>query len=514
MNSQPKRFYEFGLFRIDTDERRILRDGKPLPLTPKVFDLLLFLVENRGHTIEKDELMQRIWGDTFVEENNLSRNISMLRKILGDDLRQSRYIKTVPKRGYRFEGAVQEILEDEETLIVERRTNYSLAFREEIQKDEFENAETRRRGDAASFSVTNRFSRYYVFAVLLISVILASVLLWAANRTPNDEAQMPVIAENQTSIKGTHNPQAFELYRRGRELWQNRSAAGLHEATMLLEQSVEKDPNFALAHAALADAYAFDVGKWKQAEAAANRAIELDPNLGEPHASIGFVKLFWEWKPSEAEEHLRKSVALSPNYATAHQWYAIKFLSTGQFNQALAEISRALELEPDSIAVNADMCQLFYFLERYDEAEAQCKKTLEMDANSFNARSFLYMIYTAKGMYGEAVGEFFKREGLSVNHATLPPDLEELKTEFERGGIRAFWQAHIRMLKRPTPDKGYTIAWNYAQLGEKDEALRYLRLAHQNRDFGFPLFQAEPVFRKCCITDSRYEELRILWEKE
>lgn len=132
----------------------------------------------------------------------------------------------------------------------------------------------------------------------------------------------------------------------------------------------------------------------------------------------------------------------------------MKFLSTGHFNQALAETTRALELEPDSIAINADMCQMSYRLERYDEAETQCKKTLEMDANSFNAHGSLYLIYTAKGIYAEAVEEFFRRENLSVNHTTLPPDLEELKKAFERGGMQAFGKHISRHLNVPRRIRG------------------------------------------------------------
>lgn len=510
MNRQPKRFYEFDLFRIDTEERRLLRDGEPVGLTPKVFDLLLVLVENRGHTLGKDELMRRIWGETFVEENNLSRNISMLRKTLGDRTDESRYIKTVPKLGYRFDPDVQEILEDDEEIVIERRVNYSVALREEIQK----NNGIQNQASAQNLSVTGLISRRRVFAGLFFAAILAAVLLW--NQTPeNDKAQSLADSKNavQTDMRGTNDTDAFELYRRGRELWRNRSAAGLHEATLLLEQSVTKDPNFALAHAALADAYAFDVGKWKMAEETANRAIGLDPNLGEPHASIGFVKLFWEWKPSEAETHFKKSIALNPNYATARQWYAINLLTKGLFNQALAEMSRALELEPDSIAVNADMCQTLYFLERYAEAEVQCQKTLALDADSYNAHLSLYAIYTAKGMYAEAVEQFLKSERLSVNASTLPQHLEELKTVFERGGIRAFWLAHIKSLENPAPDNEYTIALYHARLGNKNEALRFLQLAYKNRDFGFPYIFAEPAFRKCCGADPRYAELRNLWEK-
>lgn len=503
MDRQPKHFYEFGLFRIDTEERRLLRAGEPLSLTPKVFDLLLLLVENRGHTIEKEELMKRIWGDTFVEENNLSRNISMLRKILGDDLHESRYIKTVPKRGYRFDEDVHDVFEDEEAFVVERRVNYSVILREETLKE----TQTGKQVNTKRLSIGGLISQHRIFAGLLIFSILASTLIWAASRIQSNTRNSAALLEKETV-----NAEAFELYRRGRELWKNRSAAGLHEATLLLEQSIEKDPNFALAHAALADAYAFDVGKWKMTEVAATRAIQLDGSLGEPYASIGFVKLFWEWKPVEAELLFKKAIALSPNFATAHQWYALKLVSTGRSNQALAEMNRALELEPDSIAINADLCQMLYFLERYDEAEIQCKKTLEMDSNSFNAHTNLYLVYTAKGMYREAVEEFFVRERLSVNHTTLPGDLEELQKAFDGGGIRSFWQTHIKILRRPIADKGFTTAHYYALLGDKEQALRYLWLAHKHRDFGFPLFFAEPIFKKCCGTDDRYVELKKLWE--
>src|SRR5215510_12367985 len=95
-------YYRFGEFTLDTDQRILLREGKPLPLAPKVFDTLLVLVESSGRIVVKEELMNRLWPDTFVEDSNLTSNILQLRKSLGDNARQPTYIETVARRGYRF----------------------------------------------------------------------------------------------------------------------------------------------------------------------------------------------------------------------------------------------------------------------------------------------------------------------------------------------------------------------------------------------------------------------------
>jgi len=107
MSLKESRFYEFGPYRLDIAERRLLRGDQPLPLTPKAFETLLALVENAGRTLEKDELLQRVWPDTFVEEVSLARNISVLRKALEDQ--DGSHIKTIPKRGYRFVSPVRKL---------------------------------------------------------------------------------------------------------------------------------------------------------------------------------------------------------------------------------------------------------------------------------------------------------------------------------------------------------------------------------------------------------------------
>src|SRR5262245_429883 len=112
MGHQPKQIYEFGPYRLDAAERLLLRDGEVVPLQPKVFDLLLAMVERHGHLLEKDELMKLVWPDTVVEEANLANNISILRKTLGEN--GQRFIETAPKRGYRFVANVKKVEKVEE----------------------------------------------------------------------------------------------------------------------------------------------------------------------------------------------------------------------------------------------------------------------------------------------------------------------------------------------------------------------------------------------------------------
>jgi len=109
MNSLPQQQYEFGPFQLDIGEHSLLRDGQAVPLEPKVFNLLRVLVQNQGRLLEKEELLKEVWPDTFVEEGNLNRNVSILRKVLGDDSSGAHYIETVPKRGYRFVASVKVI---------------------------------------------------------------------------------------------------------------------------------------------------------------------------------------------------------------------------------------------------------------------------------------------------------------------------------------------------------------------------------------------------------------------
>src|SRR5215813_190209 len=131
MQAQFKRIYEFGQFRLDAHEGVLLKDGRPVSLTPKVFDMLVLLVENRGHLVSKEEIMSQLWPESFVEEVNVNRNISTLRRVLADSPNDPSYIETVPKRGYRFIAPVVQVEAGEAELILERRTSAVIITEEE-----------------------------------------------------------------------------------------------------------------------------------------------------------------------------------------------------------------------------------------------------------------------------------------------------------------------------------------------------------------------------------------------
>ncbi|HEU4389737.1 MAG TPA: winged helix-turn-helix domain-containing protein, partial [Blastocatellia bacterium] len=130
MDDRNRASYEFGPFVLHTAERRLLRDGDPVSLPPKVFDTLVVLLENSGHLVDKDGLMSKLWPDTFVEESTVARNISDLRKALGESSGEGKYIETVAKAGYRFVAGVRRTSGGDTTLIVRRRTRSRMTIEE------------------------------------------------------------------------------------------------------------------------------------------------------------------------------------------------------------------------------------------------------------------------------------------------------------------------------------------------------------------------------------------------
>src|SRR2546422_7288382 len=149
MNRPINDFYEFDQFRIDAAERLLLREGTPLGLPPKAFDILLALVRHSGHVLEKGELIETVWPDTFIEENNLTQYISALRKALGDDRREHRYIETVARRGYRFLVPVRQVRDDGPSLIIGSSTRVRVVIKEEKEvREEETNVEQQQSLDA------------------------------------------------------------------------------------------------------------------------------------------------------------------------------------------------------------------------------------------------------------------------------------------------------------------------------------------------------------------------------
>src|SRR5438477_8974982 len=128
-----QRFYDFDVFRVDVSRRLLMRHCEPVPLTPKAFDILLVLVRNRGRVVEKDELMKLVWPNTVVEENNLTRNVSSLRKALEEGPTDRRFIVTIPGRGYQFAAEVP-LMAPESEIVFERHARAEVRIEEETDE--------------------------------------------------------------------------------------------------------------------------------------------------------------------------------------------------------------------------------------------------------------------------------------------------------------------------------------------------------------------------------------------
>lgn len=197
MSENRIRFYEFGPFRLDVGERQLWRDGEEITLTPKAFGVLLTLVRNQGHVVEKDTSMREVWADSFVEEKNLTDNISILRQTLVDDAKEPRYIKTVPRRGYRFVGNVTAVRDEEVELVIAERSQARVVIEEDHDSIPSNTTGTItdlevRAGTRKSQSITARLwsPQRIIIAIVTLMVAVSGAILWQRHRA-NVKASLP-----------------------------------------------------------------------------------------------------------------------------------------------------------------------------------------------------------------------------------------------------------------------------------------------------------------------------------
>lgn len=220
------------------------------------------------------------------------------------------------------------------------------------------------------------------------------------------DAEQMIVTKRHTA-----NPEAYQLYLKGRYYWNKRTAGAIHKAIDYFQQAVALDAGYALAYAGLADCYVVAFGyeflpsreAAGRAEAAAQQALQLDETLAEAHASLAFIKAFYRGDFSGAGEEFPKALELNPNYATAHQWHSLYLAAMGRSERALIEIKRALDLDPVSLIINSDAVLVYYYSGEYDQAAAQCRKVLEMDPSFSIIHSYQGLIFEQNGMYDEAI---------------------------------------------------------------------------------------------------------------
>jgi TolB-like protein/Tfp pilus assembly protein PilF len=290
----------------------------------------------------------------------------------------------------------------------------------------------------------------------------------------------------------TANPEAYQLYLKGRFSWNKRTTVSLKQAADFFKQAIEKDPNYALAYSGLAETYAlftaYSVGSTKdsmpQAKAAAQRALELDDSLAAPHATLGAYLIQYELDRVGGEKEYRRAIEIDPNYATAHQWFATDVLASAKrFDEAIAELRRAEELDPLSPIIGTNLGDTLVNARRYDEAIAQYKRVLSLDPNFAYAHQALGWAYGSKGMYPEAITE--TRKSFELNHD--PQAQGYLGLWLARSGVRGEAMKLLDQLKQESTERyvpGYSFALIYIGLNEKEEALNWLEKEISDRSPG------------------------------
>jgi len=286
----------------------------------------------------------------------------------------------------------------------------------------------------------------------------------------------------------TANPEAYQLYLKGKFYWNKRTGESLQQAAEFYRQAIDKDPNYALAYSGLAETYvlfsSYDVApaddSMLQAKAAAQRALAIDDSLAEAHTALGFYLSNYEWDRAGSEKEYRRAIELKPNYASAHHWLGADLSNVKRFDDSLVELRRAEELDPLSPIIGTNLGDMLAFARRYDEAIAQYKRTLVSNPNFGYAHRALGWAYGLNGRYPEAIAE--TRTSIELRNGSSAKGY--LGLWLARSGKRDEAVKLLSELKQESAQnyvQPYTFALIYIGLGDKAEALNWLEkqmLAH------------------------------------
>jgi eukaryotic-like serine/threonine-protein kinase len=294
----------------------------------------------------------------------------------------------------------------------------------------------------------------------------------------------------------------YDLYLKGRYFWNKRTSAGLQTAANYFEQAIARDTTYALAYAGLADSYAvlaaFGYLEPKQAYAkakpAALKAIALDSTLAEAHTSLGFTHLYYDLDPASAKREFDRAIALDPRYATAHLFNAWYYLVTGQFDNAIHEVEIALDIEPLSLIINTRLGTTERYAGRYDEAEKQLRKTLELDANFPVALDELARILASRGDYKDASVSAKRAADLGYVHGTGILGYA-LAMSGNRAGAERIVNALIAKSKSEYVAP-FDIGMIYTGLGNDSAAIEWLSRCKEVRDHEASHLRFDPLLKR------------------
>ena len=327
--------------------------------------------------------------------------------------------------------------------------------------------------------------------------------------TPEEHARL--------SVSRTVDPEAYQLYLRGRYLWNQRTERTINEAIRYFEAALRKDPNYASAYSGLADCYSSlgdsnDVGSLPPKEAipkakeAATRALALDDTRAEAHNSLGFINLLYDWNWQSAETEFKRALELNPRSADAHHWYSHLLMALGKPGEAQAESKRALDLDDLNPIINTHLGWAYVFARQYDKAIEQLSRTLELFPDFGLAHWYLALAYEQKAAYAQALPEFRRAQTVVTGNVVV---LADLGHAYAVSGNAADARQILEQLtalsgRRYVPST--SVALIYAGLGDYDRAFEWLDKAVAERSEWLIYLKVDPRLDPL-RSDSRFPQL-------
>jgi TolB-like protein/Flp pilus assembly protein TadD len=359
-------------------------------------------------------------------------------------------------------------------------------------------------------------------------------LLWSEQFNRNledvfaiqDEISLAIVDRLNVSLFGeekaellkrhTEDIEAYNMYLQGRYFWNKRTAEGLKKALEYFEKAIEKDLDYALAYAGVADSYlmlnAYAAIPPKEANMkakdAALKALEIDNTLAEAHTSLAYIKMRYDRDSEGAERDYKKAIELNPSYATAHLWYGLYLKGMARSKESIEEIKKAHELDPFSLVINRVMGETFYYARQYDRAMEALQRTIEMNPNFSLAHLHLGKVYVQKSMYKEALVEFQKERDIFKG-----PDLSPeawIGITYVRMGKKSEAQDILNdLMGRSNKTFGLgALAGLCFALGKKDQGFKWLEKGYEERSIVYWVLRDDMLFRSV-RSDPRFKALLL-----
>jgi DNA-binding winged helix-turn-helix (wHTH) protein/Tfp pilus assembly protein PilF len=468
----------FGVFEADLRSGELRKSGTKVKIQDLPFRALKALISQPNEVLSREDLRRDLWPDgVYVDfDRGVISAINRLRDALGDSAENPVFIETVGRRGYRWIAPTHISELPAETTVVAGI-------------------------DLPDPAPARSFPWKLVLVLPVLAVLVSAWLFWKKHGAVDGSAPASTSASTaRHAAKG----EAEEFYLKGRYYWEKRTPDSLNKAVDSFTQAIVHDPNYAQAYVGLADCYNLlreytvmpSSEAYPRALAAAKRAVELDPQSSEAHASLAFVSFFGMWDIATADREFRRAIELNPSNATAHHWYATYLLCLRRFPESLVEIERAQALDPASKSVLADKGAILLRVGQQQEGIALLKQLEENEPDSVSAHRYLKYSYLQDGDYRDYLSESRKEAELTHDAVALAVS-DAAGRAFAAGGGRGMLE-QLRREQKKRYARGdlspYLLAETCALLGNKTEALQYLKIAYGTHSDGLAQVEANPTF--------------------